>query len=83
MQCLAAGASRGERWERTARGLPGVDRAKQRKPCLLGDIAAVATAWQVKPGYGRADQRLVAAQELLQGSTLMVLHCSEQRVFLW
>ena len=81
LECLTAGASRGEGGERTAPGLPGADRAQEPKPCLLGDIAAVATAWQAKPRHDRADQWLVATQQLLHGSTFMVLRCTKQRVF--
>ena len=81
LECLTAGAPRGEGRERTARGLPGGDRAQQPEPCLLGNIASVATAWQAKPPHDRADQRLVSAQELLQGSAFVVLSCTKQRVF--
>ena len=81
LQCLTAGASRGEGGERTACGFPGANRAQEADPCLLGDIAAVAAAWQAKPGHDCADQWLVAAQELVHGSTFVVLRRSEQRVF--
>ena len=81
LQCLAAGAPRGEGWERAAHRLPGGDRAEQPKPSLLGDIASVATARQAKPRHERADERLVAAQELLQSSTVVVLRCTKQSVF--
>ena len=80
---LVAGAEAGEGAERPPRGLPGADRLQQAEPCLLRDVGALAAARQAQGGDDCADQRLVAAQQLLQRGMVVVLGCQQQRTLVY
>ena len=76
---LAASATRGERAERAAIRLPGADRAQQPQPGVLGELFAVAATRRAHARDDRADQRLVAAQQLLHGAPVVALRGIQQR----
>ena len=76
---LAASATRGERPERAAIRLPGADRAQQPQPGVLGELFPVAAIRRAHARDDRADQRLVAAQQLLHGAPVVALRGLQQR----
>jgi hypothetical protein len=81
LEGLAAGACGGERAERPAGRLPCPDRAQEPDPGFLGNIAAVTATRHPQPADGGADQRLVAAQQLLLSAPIIVLRGIQQRAF--
>ncbi len=81
LERLAAGARGGERTERPAGRLPSADRGQQPDPGFLGNIAAVTATRHPQPADGGADQRLVAAQQLLLSAPIIVLRGIQQRAF--
>ena len=78
---LGAHAVGGEREKRPASWLPGADRTEQRDPGFLDDVSPLAATGQPQATDDVANQRLVAAQQLLLGARVAALRGEEQCVF--